>query len=582
MGDQDTERRLGVDITPALTSQGREDALGEGIAIVLRVEETGHAQILTDWLACYPDLAGELAGFLAAQRGIQSISRRLVSDQAETVDDLDLDLNPSMRKLGGLELGEELDRGGMGVVYRAYDPVLKRDVAVKRVLSGAFTTAEERARFRFEAEAAAGLSHPAVVPIHSFGEEAGGPYLVMALMEGGSLAKKLRDRGPNNPFSPPEAANLIRDVAQGVHHAHQRGLLHRDLKPANILFDAGSRPRIADFGLALTLEATFSLSLGGSVAGTAAYMSPEQIEGGKSLTTAVDIHALGVILYELLAGQPPFGREEWLVTLQRVRDEEAPGLRERRPEVPRDLETICLRCLEKDPADRYPSAQALAEDLDRFLQGEPLAYRRPGWFVGLSRVLARRRLTSSMASWPGCYFAAVLVLLTHGVVEWLVLAGHGDGWAYAALGINLAGWLGLYCWYLLSRMQSLTAVERLSAGVQFGTMLACLALVSGVVANHGWEVLPFYPPLTAVLGLGLFAHGATHWGWFYFMGVVLMLVALFMPLFSASTWPVIHGLAVAAILVRIGGRLHDFDQESRTMGGGFVPDARGPGKGERA
>jgi hypothetical protein len=573
MNETGSDLRPGGGIPPDATSQGRDDALGEGIGIVLRAEEAGQSPDLADWLAGNPDLAGELAGFLAAQRGIQAASRRWLSEQEETVGELDLESKPGVQKLGGLELGEELDRGGMGVVYRAYDPVLRREVAVKRVLSGSFTTPEERARFRFEAEAAAGLSHPAVVPIHSFGEEAGGPYLVMALMEGGSLAKKLRERLPESCYSPPEAAALVRDVALGVHHAHQRGLLHRDLKPANILFDGQGRPHIADFGLALTLEATFSLSMAGSVTGTAAYMAPEQVEGGKSLTTAVDIHALGVILYELLAGRPPFGCDEWLVTLHRVRDEEAPGLREKRPQVPRDLETICLRCLEKDPADRYSSAQALAEDLDRFLQGEPLVYRRPGWLAGLSRVLSRRRLTSSMGSWPGCYFASVLALFTHGVVEWLLLAGHGSGWAYGVLGINLLGWFGLYCWYLLSRWQSLTPVERLSAAVQFGTMLACVALVSGVVEHHGWEVLPFYPPLTTVLGLGLFAHGATHWGWFYFMGVMLMIVAFLMPVFSPITWPVIHGLAVATILARVGGRLHEFDRECRALNGGGGPEA---------
>jgi hypothetical protein len=350
-------------------------------------------------------------------------------------------------------------------------------------------------------------------------------------------------------------------------------LLHRDLKPANILFDGQGRPHIADFGLALTLEATFSLSMAGSVTGTAAYMAPEQVEGGKSLTTAVDIHALGVILYELLAGRPPFGCEEWLVTLQRVRDEEAPGLREKRPQVPRDLETICLRCLEKNPADRYSSAQALAEDLDRFLQGEPLVYRRPGWLAGLSRVLSRRRLTSSMGSWPGCYFASVLALLTHGIVEWLLLAGHGGVWAYLVLGVNHAGWLGLYCWYLLSRVQSLTPVERLSAAVQAGTMLACVILVPGMVAIHGWDVLPLYPPLTTVLGLGIFAHGATHWGRFYFLGFVLMSMALLMPGFPPLAWPAIHGLAVAGILALVGRKLHEFDLECRPLNGGGGPEA---------
>lgn len=179
----------------------------------------------------------------------------------------------------------------------------------------------------------------------------------MALMEGGSLAQRLRNRKPGEGVPALEAAELIRDVALGAHHAHQRGLLHRDLKPGNILFDGQGRPHIADFGLALPLEATFSLSR--SMAGTAGYMAPEQVGGEQNLTIAVDVHALGAILYELLAGEPTFGREEWLLTLQRVRDETPPPLRGGRNGAAVDLETICLRCLEKDPQDRSPRPRRL-------------------------------------------------------------------------------------------------------------------------------------------------------------------------------------------------------------------------------
>lgn len=573
-----------VDSPKVVAALGREDALGEGIEIVLRAEEAGKPPDLVPWLARNPHLAGELAGFLAAHRGIQSEVQILLTGNGQSP----LDDKVADKKLGGLEIRQEIDRGGMGVVYRAYDPVLRREVAVKRVLAGSLCSSDERARFRFEAEAAAGLNHPAVVPIHAFGEEDGNPYLVMALMEGGSLAKRLRERGGEPGYPPLEAAALIRDLALGVHHAHQRGLLHRDLKPANILFDEHDRPHIADFGLALALEATISLSMAHNITGTAAYMSPEQVTGGKSLTTAVDTHALGVILYELLAGKPPFACQEWLLTLQKVRDEEPPPLREARPNVPRDLETICQRCLEKDPADRYPSAQALADDLDRFLQGEPLIYRRPSWAAGLSRVLSRRRLTTSMGSWPFGYILAVLALLTHGLITWIVVVGAWGGWAYALLGLDLAGWVFLYGWYLLARLQSLTPVERQSAALQCGTMLACVTLVPGLLLSHGWHVpglllsqgwdvlfLYLYPPLTTVRGLGLFAHGATHWGRFYVMGIVRMLVGSLMPLFHPFTWPAIYCAAIVPDLVWIGYKLRQFDLESRKLNGQVVSGGKG-------
>lgn len=541
------------------------NGLEEGISIVLRADETGQPADLSDWLAHHPGLATELAEFIAGQRGLQ-IAAKQWHDQRTP----DTEEPPFKKTLGGLELGEEIDRGGMGVVYRAYDPALRRDVAVKRIINGPFTSADERGRFRFEAEAAAGLNHPAVVPVYAFGEEGGNPYLVMALMEGGSLARRLRDREANHCMPPLDAAALIHKVAQGVHHAHQRGLIHRDLKPANILFDSKGMPHIADFGLAVTLEASFRLSLGKSMAGTAAYMAPEQVVGNRNLTTAVDVHALGAILYELLTGKPPFGNEEWLITLQKVRDDAPKPLRDGQRIIPRDLETVCMRCLEKAPQDRYASAQALAEDLERFMHGEPLQSRRPGWIVGLTRVISRRRLTVSMSSWPGCFFAAGLTFLSHGVIAWLVTADAPAKWAYLALGCNIAGWTGLYLWYLLARIEKVSLVERASAAVQFGTIIACLSLIPEHIQQHGWDILPIYPPLTAVLGLGIFAHGATHWGMLYIAGMIFMLAAGIMPLLPSTYWPIAHGATLATTIAWIGFKLRQFDREGRQSGNAYL------------
>jgi serine/threonine-protein kinase len=528
--------------------------LGEAMALVLKVEEEGHPSELADWLAHHPDMAGDLADFLAGQRHIRQSASAGLSHHGYG--------GPNV---SGLEIQEEIGRGGMGVVYRAFDRILKRTVAVKCVLTSQLTCEKDLARFRFEAESAARLDHPAIVPVHSFGEIDGQPFLVMKLMEGGSLASLLRGLTPGQLLPPQEAARLVRDIALGVQHAHDRGLLHRDLKPANILLDAEGVPHVADFGLAIALQNTASVHQSGSMAGTASYMAPEQVNGDCGLTTSVDIHALGAILYELLAGQPPFGRDEWLVTIQRVRDDPAPSLVRFRPNLPKDLETICLRCLEKEPRDRYPSAMHLAEDLNRFIEGDPVMAHRRGHISDVAKALARRRNTESMTSWPGFFMAAKSLLITQAMVQAVVLSNISPWWAYAALGLHFAGWICLYWWFLVKRAHDVSPVERISSGLQLGNMLACFSLVPAHIAMHGSNLLPIYPPLTTVFGLSIFAHGATHWGRLYVVGTYLMAVAAMLPLVPMNYWPTAHGLLHAAALVWMGFRHRQFNMESQVI-----------------
>jgi hypothetical protein len=528
--------------------------LEEAIALVLRAEEAGEVPNLADWLARHPSHAVELAEFLAAQQNL--FSEKPISNPA-TAENHALSKNSS---LSGFEIHEELGRGGMGVVYRAYDRSLKRTVALKSILTGDLATERDLIRFRFEAESAAGLDHPAIVPVYAFGEFDSRPYLVMKLMEGGSLAAHLRQSGPGSKIAPHEAARLVRDVAQGVHHAHQRGLLHRDLKPANILLDADGVPHVADFGLAIVLKSTFSLSQGASMAGTAAYMAPEQVAGDAGLTTAVDIHALGAILYELITGEPPYGRDEWLLTIQRVRDDNPPDMRRACPDLPRDLEAIVLRCLEKDPRDRYSSALNLAEDLSHFLEGEPLATRRKGLLVGLGRAVSRRRDTTTMTSWPAFFVTAVSLIISQTIVMAVLLSGANPWLAYAGLGSHFLGWIVLYWLYLVMRSSVVSPVERMSTGLQLGIMLACFSLVPAHIYLHGNNILPIYPPMTTIFGLGVFAHGATHWGRLYLVGIYMMLVALMMPLVPMLWWPAAHGILHGAALVWMGLKHREFDR----------------------
>jgi tRNA A-37 threonylcarbamoyl transferase component Bud32 len=274
--------------------------------------------------------------------------------------------------LAGYEILEELGRGGMGVVYRARQTRLGRVVALKLVLHPGAT---RRARFLAEARAVARLQHPGIVQIYELGEEAGQPYLCLEFVEGGGLAQRLA----SGPLPAGEAARLVEALARAVDHAHQRGIVHRDLKPANVLLTLDGAPKIADFGLAKHLESEVSPTRSGDILGTPCYMAPEQAAGrGKEVGPAADIYALGAILYELLAGWPPFQGETPMETMLQVLSQEPPPLaRDSRP-VPRDLETICLKCLCKEPAGRYPSAVSLAQDLERFNAGEPILARREG------------------------------------------------------------------------------------------------------------------------------------------------------------------------------------------------------------
>src|SRR5262245_36001355 len=293
----------------------------------------------------------------------------------------------------GYELLGELGRGGMGVVYRARQVRLNREVALKVVLAGAHASPAQRQRFVREAESGAALSHPGVVHVYEVGEHSGLPFIALELCPGGTLADKLA----GTPLTAQHAASLVERLGRAVHAAHDKGVVHRDLKPANVLLAADGTPKIADFGLAKFAESADGLTASGAIFGTPSYVAPEQAAGDtKNVGSAADVYALGAVLYECLTGRPPFKGATPAETVQQVLQQEPVRVRELNPSVPRDLETVCLKCLEKDPSRRYASAGALADDFLRFTRGEPVTARAVGWFGRLER-WARRNPGLAMA-----------------------------------------------------------------------------------------------------------------------------------------------------------------------------------------
>jgi serine/threonine-protein kinase len=305
-----------------------------------------------------------------------------------------------------------LGRGGMGVVYRAWHLRLNRVLALKMLLAGPCALPEELERFLREAQAVAGLRHPNIVQIYDVGDVEGRPYFTMELVEGGDLADQIQ--GVPQPAR--QAAALVATLAEAIHAAHQSGIVHRDLKPANVLLTKDGTPKVTDFGLARRLEANGGLTLSGVPVGTPSYMAPEQARGKRqAIGPATDVYALGAILYELLTGRPPFCAESATATLQQVAADEPVPPSRLNPQVPRDLATIALKCLSKEPPRRYASAAALAEDLRRFLRGESIAARRAGRLERLVRWARRRPAPAALLA--VVLLAAATVL---GGASWLI------------------------------------------------------------------------------------------------------------------------------------------------------------------
>jgi predicted Ser/Thr protein kinase len=394
------------------------------LELLLRWEELSQAgssspaeQLCADCPELLPALRERIAALQAMNAVLAVGTNAVVGEQTPTLlKSADLrkkataaDAEP-VPVIPGYEILRELGRGGMGIVYQVRQAALKREVALKMLLAGSQAAAMQRARFESEVEAIARLQHPNLVQVFEVGEHEGRAFYVMEYVDGGNL----EDRLASGPLPPRQAAELVTILARAIHAAHERGIIHRDLKPANVLLTADGIPKISDFGLAKRLDVTDGPTLTEQIIGTPSYMAPEQAAGrSRHVGPATDVYALGAILYRMLTGQPPFVGGSALKVVRQVAEEDPLPPRRLRSSVPVDLETICLKCLHKQPLQRYASAAALADDLQRFLAYEPILARPIGPWARLAKWARRRPATATLIA-----FAGLALLTALGAGAW--------------------------------------------------------------------------------------------------------------------------------------------------------------------
>jgi serine/threonine protein kinase/lipopolysaccharide biosynthesis regulator YciM len=364
-----------------MSHQPSSDSFDSILAALIEACERSEIQSLNveDWVQRYPEHESQIRSYVANRKQLEAVLGPKVAFDPEAntlgIENASSPAGSRVRYFGDYELIDEIARGGMGVVYKAKQINLNRIVALKMILSGQLASEQDVQRFRTEAEAAANLDHPRIVPIYEVGQQDGQHYFSMGFVDGESLAQKIVD----GPMAHREAAEMLVKICEGIAYAHERGVIHRDLKPANILLDQSEQPKITDFGLAKKLGSDSNLTGTGQILGTPSYMAPEQASGKvDEVGPLADIYALGAILYCLLTGRPPFQAANPMDTLLQVLDKEPIPPRQLNATIPEDLETICLKCLSKEPHRRYSNANELSQELGRFLRGEPIQARPVG------------------------------------------------------------------------------------------------------------------------------------------------------------------------------------------------------------
>jgi serine/threonine-protein kinase len=488
------------------------------------------------------------------------------------------------REFGDFELLEELGRGGMGVVYKARQKSLDRLVALKMVREAHLATDVDRERFRAEAESAAKLKHPNIVTVHEVGTVGGQAYICMEYVGGQTLAEKVREGGP---LPPREAARLVAIIARAVEHAHALGILHRDLKPSNILLSGGevvgsrggeksdsttspphhlTTPKVSDFGLAKRSDATVSLTRTGDVVGTPSYMSPEQAAGRKDLTAAADVYSLGAILYELLTGRPPFQASRSVETLLLVLEQEPVPPRDLNPTVDRELELICLKSLQKPVDLRYPTAAALAADLEAYAAGETVTAAPSGLRFFLSRLFRETHHADVLENWGKLWMWHSLMIfslcLVTQVMAWSGVNDHI--WYLGFWSVGLLTW-GTVLWQLRKAAGPVLFVERQIAHAWAAGVCASIGMFV-IEWLGGLPALTLSPAVAVAAGMVLVFKAGILSGRFYGWAALNFVAAVVMSLPRVREWGILLFGAVSALSFFVPGLKYYRQRRARGEG----------------
>lgn len=439
------------------------------------------------------------------------------------------------RRFGDYALLAEIGRGGMGIVFKAWQFSLERVVALKMILRGDLATPADLARFRTEAQAAARLDHPHVVPVYEVGEHHGRPYFTMKFIEGTTLARRLAE----GPLVPREAAELLAPVCEAIHYAHGHGLLHRDLKPSNVLIDVQGRPHITDFGLAKRVEGDQQLTISGAVLGTPAYMAPEQAAGTRGkLGPTSDVYGLGAILYHMLTGRPPFQAASAVDTVLLVLEQDPLPPRLLNPKADRDLEMVALRCLQKPPDLRYATARLLADDLRAYLADEPVSARSGVFGQVVARWFRETHQATTLEHWGLLWMwhslALLGICLATNILQWW---GQTSAWPYFGLWIAGLGTWAIIFWALRRRSGPVTFVERQIAHVWAANVIS-IALLFVVELLLGLPVLTLSPIIALAGGTGFLVKAGMLTGKFYAQATALFATAVAMAWLQSVDIPV--------------------------------------------
>ncbi len=538
-------------------------------------------------LAAHPDLADDLRDFLQDHQRLMRIADLLqvgvsADEQAENstphdsirdetarlenialgapvpLQNSDQSSSPSLGRFGDYDLLHEIARGGMGVVYKAHQVSLNRTVAIKMILRGTLAGGEDIERFTLEAKAVAKLSHPQIVVIHDVGQCDDQYFYSMEYVEGRSLAEMIR----SGPVNSRKAAEYVEQVARAIEFAHQNNIVHRDIKPSNVLVDASGRARVTDFGLAKHVDRGEELTLTGQIIGTPAYMAPEQITNRRGeIGPACDVYGMGALLYELLTGRTPFKGRDQFNTLLQVLDCEPQSPREVNHDVPRELAAICLKCLEKDPRRRYTSAADLADDLNRFLSGDPISVHGHKIVDRVVRTLGRSQYDREFHTWSRIFlYVGGISLATHILVflNHKLQPPHPLGQLIVVrIGELIA--MGAVLWWLRSewyppRGAPTRQLLSLWLGYLAGSTTLILVTYLQTPAGQSFDDFLAYPPMAVLASLLFMMLGSSYWGYCYVIGSIFLAIAILTSLWLAAA-PLIFGAAWATSLLILSVRL---------------------------